>query len=67
MTIKDCPKGRPKVTGRYQTREELEKNVVELWDILKFSLARIARHVEVSPATVNKILENHWRKSLDNH
>ena len=49
--------GRPKTTGRFDTREELESKILGLYYDTSCSMARIARNVEVSEATVNTIIE----------
>ena len=49
-------KGRKKITGRFETREELEEAVWNLWANTKCNQAAIARNCRVSPTTVANIL-----------
>lgn len=54
----DVPKstGRRKTTGRYETRDELERSVWDLWLNTKMRGPGIAKRVGVSESTVHKIL-----------
>jgi hypothetical protein len=48
--------GRPKTTGRYDTREELEETVWFLWKETACNVRDISRQTRISDGTVNLIL-----------
>lgn len=51
------PRGRPKATGRYATREELCEMVWRFYRSPKLTIADVARVVRVSERVVHTILE----------
>lgn len=53
--------GRMKTTGKFKTREELVRNVVELVDVLGLKFHIAARKCGVSDTTARKIYDEHWR------
>jgi len=58
MTIKQSKKnGRKQVTGRYETREELEQAVWDRYENTGQNQVQIARATKVSEGTVANILK----------
>ena len=58
-------KGRPKTTGRFDTREELVEKVAFLYFNTNMSIFKIARNVKVSETVAHKIIDNkEYEKTL---
>jgi hypothetical protein len=68
IATKQHSRGRKPVTGRFETREELEVRVLEsYYHNTELSAAAVARMYHVSPAVVCKILEDHkndWERFM---
>ncbi len=59
--IRPAGAGRQLTTGKFETREELIQNVVELVDILSLSFTVVGRKCGVSDQTARKLYDEHWR------
>ena len=57
--------GRRKTTGRFETREELERRVLQFYHTNNLSMASIATNCGISPSTASKIIDDNpgWQKS----
>jgi len=58
--------GRPKTTGRFDTRRELLERIRYLWEDTSCNQSTIARNCRVSAPTVSLIIDRtEWKKSDD--
>lgn len=56
--------GRPKTTGRFETRAELVERVRNLYHNTSLSMAAVGRNCKVSFSTANSIIESKEWKTL---
>jgi len=58
--------GRPKTTGRFDTRAELVERVRNLYFQTDLTMSAVARNAKVSQATANNIIESkEWETLVD--
>lgn len=59
---KGFSEGSGKTTGRFKTRKNLERFILDKWDHTRLTVKAIALEAQVTPMTAHRILEKNGRE-----